>query len=128
MANVKIKPLNMNSNQQKGIALQIEENINTMQLRLQLNQQAINTQLNKTTYVDDGLDFIHAITNKKHQANQVIAECKITIEKLLLLKKSLPKLSCLKAARLLKNHEKYSLESLQQQITIQIKSRSQKTL
>ena len=117
----------MNSNQKKGIALQIDDTINTMQLRLQLNQQAINTQLNKTTYTDDGLDFIHAITNKKQQANQVIAECKLTIEKLLLLKNSLPKLSCLKAARLLKNYEKYSVEILQQQITAQIESRSQNT-
>ena len=114
----------MNKNQKKGIALQIDDTINTMQLRLQLNQQAINTQSNKTTYMDDGLDFIHAITNKKHQANNVIEECKLTIAKLLLLKKSLPQLSCIKAARLLKNYEKYSLENLQQLISKPQESRS----
>ena len=73
----------MNRNQKKGIALQIDDTIDTMTLRLQLNQQAIKTQLNRSTYVDDGLDFIHAITDKKHEAHLVIEECKLTIEKLL---------------------------------------------
>ena len=117
----------MDRNQKKGIAIQIEDTINTMQLRLQLNQQAINTQLNRSAFIDDGLDFIHAITDKKHQANLVIEDCKVTIDKLLLLKKSLAQLTCIKAARLLKNYEKYSLENFQQQLTIQIESRSQKS-
>ena len=118
----------MNRNQKKGIALQIDDTIDTMTLRLQLNQQAIKTQLNRSTYVDDGLDFIHAITDKKHEAHLVIEECKLTIEKLLLLKKSLTELTCLKAARLLKNHEKYSLENFSNQIKLQIESCPRKTL
>lgn len=116
----------MDTNQKKGIALQIDDTINTMQLRLQLNRQAINTQLNRSAYDNDGLDFIRAITDKKHQANLVIKECKVTIEKLLLLKKSLPKLSCIKAARLLKNYDNFSKENFTQQINIQIESRPQK--
>ena len=116
----------MDINQRKGIALQIDDTINTMQLRLQLNQQAINTQLNRSAYDNDGLDFIHAITDKKHQANLVIKECEATIEKLLLLKNSLSKLSCIKAARLLKNYEKYSRDNFAQQINIQIESRPRK--
>ena len=124
---MKIKPLDMDRNQKKGIALQIDDTINTMQLRLQLNQQAINTQLNRSTYIDDGMDFIHAITDKKHQANLVIEECKLTIDKLLLLKKSLAHLTCIKAARLLKTYENYSLENFQHQLTVQIESRTRKS-
>jgi len=116
----------MDRNQKKGIALQIDDTINTMQLRLQLNQQAINTQRNRSNYIDDGLDFIHAITDKKHQAKLVIEECKMTIDKLLLLKKSLAQLTCLKAARLLKNHKDYSLESFRQQLAVQIEARPRK--
>jgi hypothetical protein len=101
----------------KGILLRIGDTLETLQLRLMLNQETIVNEENISPTLKEAIDFYKSITQQNQQANQVIQECEDTIEKLLLLKKHSPDLSIDSMVKLYNNYEAFPKAAFQKELS-----------
>jgi hypothetical protein len=108
---------NMIENLKKGILLRIGDTLETLQLRLMLNQETIVNEENISPTLKEAIDFYKSITQQNQQANQVIQECEDTIEKLLLLKKHSPDLSIDSMVKLYNNYEAFPKAAFQKELS-----------
>ena len=75
----------MIENLKKGILLKIGDTLETLQLRLMLNQETIVNEENISPTLKEAIDLYKSVAQQNQQAHRVIQECEDTIEKLLLL-------------------------------------------
>lgn len=106
----------MTENLKKGILLKIDDTLETLQLRLLLNQETIVSEEQMNPSLRDAIDYYQSITKQNKQATNVIQECQDTIEKLLLLKKYATDLSIDAIVNLHNNYEAFSKVSFQQKL------------
>ena len=103
----------MTNKLKKGILLKIDDKLETLQLRLMLNQETITQKENLSSTLQEAITFYQSITQQNQQAHGVIKECNDTIQKLLLLKKHSSNLSIDNMINLYNNYEKISIDSFE---------------
>ena len=118
-----IHALNMIENLKKGILLQIEETIETLQLRMMLNQQTIHKEIARLPELKEAYEYSKSILVQNQQATDVIKECETAIDKLTLLKKHLPDLPFDSTVSFLNNYEYYTLEKFNTSLHLIINER-----
>ena len=104
----------------RSVQLQIEDTIETLQLRILLNQQSLGEEIPAMSELNEAIRYYKTVKTNEGEAEEVIEECNNAISKLKILRDFLPRIPLGAAVSLFNNYERYGLEGFQQQLNGQM--------